>query len=176
MVCSLFAFIRALELVDVELLHLQHRGHGAIRLACIWVMQHLEQHARHNLPRHTELVLEPAALLRLVVASGGELVPVVVDLFLAFAGDLQGDGLVELEYRASVERGEGLALELERHGQHGAGLSPMDFLPRFAVPSDSNNLRILEDAGVEIGGIFGLAVEPEARCDFGSDLHGTSYS
>ena len=54
---------------------------------------------RHDLPREAELVLQPPALA-LLAAVGGEGVPVVVDLGLVGAADLEGDGFVEGELRA----------------------------------------------------------------------------
>src|SRR5919109_2530420 len=54
--------VRPLQLCDVELLHLEHRGHHALRFFGVLVVQHLEQDCRHDLPGHAEAVLEPTAL------------------------------------------------------------------------------------------------------------------
>src|SRR4029079_17019736 len=106
--------IRALQRSDVELLHLQESLHDPSGLVGIRVLDQLGEDGRHDLPRHAELVLEPAALLRVLVAAGAELLPVLVDLRLRVAVHLEGDGFVELEERTAVERGERLAVELER--------------------------------------------------------------
>ena len=55
----------------------------------------------HDLPGDTEAVLQPAALAGL--AAVDERVPEPVDLGLVGAGHHEGDGLVELEGRPSVE-------------------------------------------------------------------------
>ena len=65
----------------------------------------LEERVRDDLPGQAVLVLEPAALA-CAVRRPGELVPVVVDLLLVLAADVEGDGLGELELRAAVERDE----------------------------------------------------------------------
>ena len=39
------------------------------------------------MPREAELILEPAALLRVLVAAIGELLPIVVDLIVVVAED-----------------------------------------------------------------------------------------
>ena len=80
------------------------------------------QPAGHDLPGQAELVLQPAALA--VLAAVAELVPVVVDLVLVGAADLERDRLVEGELRAAVDDGERLPVELEAHGEHRAGRSP----------------------------------------------------
>ena len=64
-----FAFEGPFQRRDVELLHLQHRLHGALRLLPVRIAHHLDQRRRHHLPRQAELVLEPAALLRRRVAA-----------------------------------------------------------------------------------------------------------
>src|SRR6185369_1142393 len=141
------------------------------RLTLILAGEQLRQHARYHLPRHAEPVLEPAALLGLLVAAGGELVPVIVHLFLGVAHHLERNGFAELEDRPAVEGCEGLPFELECHGHHRAGLLPMDFLAGLSITAGGDDLRIAEDAGVELRGFFSLAVEPEARRNFGTDLH-----
>src|SRR5688572_21363174 len=47
----------------------------------------------------------------------------------------------------------------------------MRLLARFGITGDLRDLRILEDAHVEIGGFFRLTVEPQARGDFLAELH-----
>ena len=84
-----------------------------------------------DLPGDAELVLQPAAGA-LLAAALGERVPVVVDLGLVVAADLEGDGLVELELRAAVEGEELLAVGLELDGQYGTRAAG----PRLGVAGD----------------------------------------
>src|SRR5690349_21351508 len=51
----------ALELVDLDLPHAEHRLHHALRLLGIGVTEQLRQHARHDLPGESEPVLQPSA-------------------------------------------------------------------------------------------------------------------
>src|SRR5712691_1056573 len=53
-----------LQCCNVDLGHLHHRLHDALRLHGILVLQQLDHDARNDLPGQTELVLEPAALPR----------------------------------------------------------------------------------------------------------------
>src|SRR5262245_33119581 len=94
---ALLAGVCLLEPRDVELLHLQQFLHHALRLARILVLEHPGELRRDDLPRDAVAVLQPAALLRLGVSALREFVPVVVDLRLGLAEDLEGDGFVELE-------------------------------------------------------------------------------
>src|SRR5439155_22915874 len=50
-----------LQCCNVDLGHLHHRLHDALRLHWILVLQQFDQDARNDLPGKTELVLEPAA-------------------------------------------------------------------------------------------------------------------
>ena len=102
----------------------------------------------------------------LLIAAGGELLPVVVHFFLRLAIDLKRDGLVELEDRAAVERGECLPVQLEGHGHDRSGRLAVDLPPGFAVARDVPDLRVLEDADIERGGLLGLIVEPQDRGRF----------
>src|SRR5437868_2948917 len=72
---------------DVDLLHLEHRFHHPLALRRVRGFDQLDQAVRHDLPGHAEFVLEPAAgLLR---AAVHQIVPVVGDLFLRVAIDLE---------------------------------------------------------------------------------------
>src|SRR5262249_9576482 len=146
---------RALQLVDVELAHLHHRGHHALRLLLVRVGQELGQAARDDLPGEAEAVLQPAA--RAVLAALAELLPVVVDLVLAVEVDRERDGLVELEVGAAVQRDHALAVELEADGHREALLTR----PGRAVARDVEDLRVREDGRVELGCGLALGVEPE---------------
>src|SRR5262249_9063270 len=75
------------------------------------------------------LVLGPAALRGGGTAAGAELVPVVVDLGLRRAVDLERDRLVEREDGTAVERGERLAGQLEGHHHHAARRTAVDLVP-----------------------------------------------
>src|SRR5712671_4012585 len=100
-----------LQLVDVDLAHLEHRFHHSLRLLGILVGKHVRQRGGNDLPRQTELVLEPAALRRRT-APRQELVPQLVHFRLGFAAHVQRDRFGELENRAAVQRHELLPLEL----------------------------------------------------------------
>src|SRR5258706_11035267 len=56
--------MRPLQLRNVDLGHLHHGSHHALRFRWIRVFQQLNQHARSDLPGQSEFVLEPAALAR----------------------------------------------------------------------------------------------------------------
>src|SRR6185312_6695147 len=93
----LLTFVGLTELGDVELLHLEHRLHRPPRLLGVAVHDEPGELDGRDLPRETEAVLEPAALLRLLVAARAELRQVAVDLVLRLAHDLERDRFVELE-------------------------------------------------------------------------------
>ena len=79
---------RRFERRDVELLHAEHRLHGAVGAGRVGVVEEGLPALRHDLPGEAELVLQPTALA-LLAAVGGEGVPVVVDLGLVSAADLE---------------------------------------------------------------------------------------
>jgi hypothetical protein len=83
--------------LEVDLLHLQQRRHGPLGPRAVRVADQALHHGGHDLPRHAESVLEPAALLRLGVAAFAQRVPEVVHLPLVPAGDPVRDGLGEPE-------------------------------------------------------------------------------
>src|SRR5262245_28285775 len=93
----LMARVGPLEPRDIELLHLQQFLHDALRFALVLVLQHPGELRGHDLPRDPVAVLEPAALLRLGVPAFPELFPVLVELRLCLAENLEGDGFVEPE-------------------------------------------------------------------------------
>ena len=84
-------------------------------------VEQLVQPRRDDLPREAEPVLEPAA--RALLAALRELAPVLVDLVLRLAADLERDRLAEREVGAAVEGDELLAVELELDG-HDRALGP----------------------------------------------------
>src|SRR5205807_387347 len=121
----------------------------------VLVVEQPAQCGGNDLPRHAVSVGQPAAAVFLAV--GGQLLPQRVDFLLGLAVDEERDRRREGELRATVERMELLPFDLEDHG-HRASLRPG---ARFAVTRDLGDLRILEDRGVELRGLFGLAVEPQ---------------
>src|SRR5215471_5847425 len=103
---------------NVDLLHLEHRFHDAARLRCVRGLDEFDQAVRDHLPGNPEPVLEPAA--GLFAAASREAVPVMVDLALGLAGNLERHRFGELVLRAAIERREWLAVEFESNGQYGA--------------------------------------------------------
>src|SRR6476620_9657852 len=133
-----------LELTDIDLLHPQQGLHRACCSCGIVILEQLGQHGRYDLPGESVLVLQPAALLRPRVSAAGELVPVVVDLLLRFAVDLQRHCFVERENGSPVESRERLAVELEAYRHDGTGWPVMDLLSRFSGSSDADDPGVLE--------------------------------
>src|SRR4051812_29746286 len=146
----------AFELGNVELHHLHHRCEDALAARFVRARRQLEEATRHDLPGDAELVLEPTALA-LLAAAREQALPVVVDLRLVLAVDDEGDGFVELKMRTAVERGELLAVELERDGHDGAAFAGT----AFGIALRCGDLRALEDRHVMVRGLFGLVVVPE---------------
>src|SRR6185436_272774 len=109
----------------------------------------------NDLPGETELVFEPAALALLSTVRG-QLRPEVVDLLLCLTVDEERDGFRELELGPGVQRHELLALELERAGHQRSGFSGTS----LGVPARAEDLRVLEDRGVELHRLFGVVVKP----------------
>src|SRR5207249_10461019 len=98
--------------------HLQHRRHSPFGFLAVLVVQHLDQDSGNDLPRHTESVLEPAALDFLTAC--GELSPEVVDFFLRVAVHDEGYRLGKLKHWSTVQRREFLTIELKCHGHNGS--------------------------------------------------------
>ena len=128
-----------------------------LALALSGSLEQLGQGGRHDLPGEAVLVLQPAALREL--AAFAQLLPVVVDLVLRFAGDLERYRLVELELRPAVEGHELQPHDLEGGGDHRAGLAGAC----LAIARDAAHLGSLEDGRVVPGGLLGLTVEPQER-------------
>jgi hypothetical protein len=149
-----------LELGDIDLVHLQHGLHGAFGFFGILVAQEFTEGGGDDLPGEAEFIFHPAAAF--FFAAGGELVPQFVDFRLGLAVDKEGDGGRERELRTSVEGHELLSFELKGHGHDrapGSGTA-------FAATSDADDLGVFENRGVEVRGLFSLAVEPQERRDF----------
>src|SRR5262249_33469214 len=84
-------FERVFQNADVELVHGEQRGHRALRLLGVLVLQHLHENVGDDLPRKPESVLQPAALHFL--ATGRELLPKVIHFLLVLAAYDEGDRL-----------------------------------------------------------------------------------
>jgi hypothetical protein len=160
---SLLSQVRLLKLRDVELFHAEHGLHGPLGFGRGVVGDEFQEKAGDDLPGEAEFVFQPTALLGVFVAAGGEFVSEVVHFRLCLALDLKRDGFVEFEDRTTVDGGEGLAIQFERHAQDRPSRFAVDFLADFGVASDLRDLGILENGGVEPGDFLGLMVEPKAR-------------
>lgn len=161
---------------NVNLLHVHHRIRSLPRHLLITRSQQLLQHSRNNLPRKPKLIRNPATLLLGRVTSLSKLAPVIIDLLLVLAVDLEGDGLGELPFGgASVETDEGVAAELELDDHDGAGFLAVDFLACFGEVLGGDDFGVGEDGDVVVCCFFCLAVEPEAGGDFVEGRHDDWY-
>src|SRR5690349_17104950 len=166
----LLATIGAFERGDVEFAHLHHRGECALR-SLVRLDEPVEHLRGHHLPGESISILEPAAHLRLRIAPGRELVPVIVELLLVIDEDLKRDCFVELEDGPAIERGERQPREFEGDGHDRTFGLLMRFLAGLSVTGNFQDPGIRENSDVEIRGFLTLAVEPQARGDLLADLH-----
>ena len=102
------------------------------------------------------------------------LLPQSVDLVLRPAGDEERYGRSELEQRPAVDRDELVPLDLELDGHDRAFGKAVDLETRLAGADDVADPGILEDGGVRLRRLFGLAVEPEVRNDLLNGSHDVS--
>src|ERR1700754_278557 len=155
------ALIGLLQSGDVELDHSHHRLHRALGAGAVRTAEIFYQRGRHDLPGHAKTVLQPAALLDRTAL--GQCAPIAIDLGLVGAVDLERDGVGEIERLAAVQRHEALAGQRELHHQHRTGLAggAVD-----GVLLDVFDFRIRQQRHVEVCGLLGLAVEPQAGRDF----------
>ena len=93
------------------------------------------------------------------LAAVGEALPVVVDLGLVLAGDHERDGLVELELRPAVD-----ADEVWPFSSHST-VTPCRPTRALRVVGDLRDPAVVEDVDVEVGGLLGVAVEPQVGGD-----------
>src|SRR5213593_2084197 len=80
---TLLPFVRSLQSCDLNLLHLKHCLHDALRFFGIAVAQHFFQGGGDDLPPQTELIFEPAAWSFL--SACGKLLPERIHFFLRLA-------------------------------------------------------------------------------------------
>src|SRR5690606_490611 len=146
-----------LQRCHVELHHLQHSFHHRMNLLWFIVVDQVHETPRDDLPGDAELIGDPAALRR-GRAGTDQLVPVLVDLFLALAVDKERETLGECEVRATVVPHEGLTTDDEFGGSNWAVL---------ASAGDAPDLRVRERSGVEFYCGLELVVEHQERCHFG---------
>src|SRR3954468_2632711 len=144
---------------DVDLAHLQHRLHGAAAALVAGRAQQLVHALGPDLPGQAEAVLEPPA--RALLPAVAELLPVVVDLGLVGALDLEGHRLAEGELGAAVDADKALAVQLPFDGHDGARLAR----PGLVVVVGRDDAGVREDRDVELGRLLGLGVVPQARDD-----------
>src|SRR5690606_16055906 len=88
-------------------------------------------------------------------------VPEIVHFLLGLTPDLKRNRFGEFENRPTVQCGEGLSIQLEGHDHHRTRRAAMMLLPRHAIAGDGGDFRIPEYRDIEIGGFFGLMVEPK---------------
>ena len=74
--------IRFAQRCDIEFLHREQNVHDAVDFLGVGVAHHIVDVVGNDLPRDAELVLEPSALLGVLVAAGRELVPTGIELLL----------------------------------------------------------------------------------------------
>jgi len=108
------------------------------------------QGRRNDLPRESILVLEPAALLRLRVAAGSELLPVIVHLLLRLAFDIKGNRTAWLEKRPAIQRHEALPFEFENGSQHlSFHAFHRAFQWAFGIALEAHDPGVLENRKIE---------------------------
>src|SRR4029079_11047930 len=97
-----------------------------------------------------EFVFKPSASLRFGIAAGGKLFPVVIDLVLRVAHDLEGNGFADFEHWSTVKGGKRLAIDF-KSGDHDrtGGLAVM-FLADSAIALDLCDLGVLENRDVKV--------------------------
>ena len=65
-----------------------------------------------------------------------------------------------------------MAVELKGDDEYLACFVAVEFFAGFGVARDVGDFGVFEDGSVEVGGFFGIAVEPEAWGDFVGDFDG----
>src|SRR5690349_24932387 len=114
---------------------------------------------RHDLPRQTILVFEPATLDFL--SPFGKLLPEVIDLVLRLAMDHQRNRFREFERWTTIHAGEALAVQLEFDRHH----RTLRTWSRFAVSRGAEDSGVLKHGDVEVRCLFSVVVKPQKRRD-----------
>jgi len=70
-----------------------------------------------------------------------------------------------------TKSGEGMSIELELTTSTDPAGLPWYLPPGVWITGDLSDLRILEDGGVELRGLFGFGVEPQARGNLLNEWH-----
>src|SRR3981189_3082464 len=111
----------ALERGDVDALHLHHRLEGASCTGAVGIADQPDELARNDLPRKTEAVFHPAALLSL--GHRRERVGEAVNLGLGLQGYLERDRLIEAELWSAIQTRKRPPHQRELDYQHVASLA-----------------------------------------------------
>src|SRR5690606_14190750 len=118
----------------------------------------LDQGARRDLPGDAPAVPAPAALAFLA-AVADDRVPVPVRFLLIVSRDLEAEALALGKLGAAVQAEAGDAADGELDGEHVAFLAAGKVGGRLA---DGGDLAVGEGPCVELCGLFGVLVEPQA--------------
>src|SRR6266498_3824534 len=130
----------------------------------VFVVQHVDQNSRDDLPRQTKSVCQPAASAFL--PAFGKFFPKIIHFFLRLAVNNKRDGLGEFEHRTAVEPHESLPLKLE-FNRHDRSFWPAGFFGCFfAIAGNSSDLGIFENGGVKLHRLLGVVIEPQKWSDF----------
>ena len=129
----------------------------AFTLPGILVADQLDESPRDNLPGEAERILDPAARGRRRPGLD-QFVPILVDLGLVLAVNVERDAFGERKVRATVVAHEDLTTNDELGGGDRTVLAGASDVPDFGVR---------EGGGVELHGRLELIVEHQERCHLG---------
>src|SRR3546814_828845 len=153
----------AFDIIDDDLLHLEHGAHCGGGDIAVGAGHQFEQPLGRDLPGETIAVPEPAA--GGFGAALGEPAPQPVDLFLGVAFDQERDGFVEANVRTAVHRKEGLSGELEGYQHDRSLLAGIG----GSVAGNIHDAAVVEERRVEARRLLGLVIEPEECPDLLTD-------
>jgi hypothetical protein len=153
------AFVGLLKFGDIQFPHSEHGLHCPLGALRVRSGNQRWKHGRHHLPGHSVPILQPAAhAFRTAV---GQRCPVPVHGGLVLAVHNEGYGFGEAGLPGPVQCRKRAPFQFKVDG---------DCLTRgsraaLAKPRDINDLRLVEDADVELCGLLRLVLEPEAGPD-----------
>src|SRR3990167_6249076 len=150
---------RCLDCTDIDFRHFHHCIECALGGSRVGIGNGSRQNHRCYLPRHSPLVLAPAASAFLT-AIANDRVPIAIRFGLISGCHLERKRFALRECRPTVEAETGDTHYRELHGQHIA------FLPRRKVPRRAvhgANEGIWKCSGVEPCRLFSTAVVPKAN-------------